>query len=54
MEKSPQTFGANIGIDHEHFDIEVIEKELLNAAKKHIGQLPQDYRVDYTASRGYR
>ena len=38
------------GIDHEHFDIEVIEKELLNAAKKHIGQLPQDYRVDYTAS----
>lgn len=40
------------GIDHEGFDIEVIQKELLNAAKKHIGQLPQDYRVDYTASRG--
>ena len=39
-------------IDHEHFNIEVIQKELLNAAKKHIGQLPQDYRVDYTASRG--
>ena len=38
------------GIDHEDFDIEVIQKELLNAAKKHIGQLPQDYRVDYTAS----
>ena len=38
-------------IDHEGFDIEVIEKELLNAAKKHIGQVPQDYRVDYTASR---
>ena len=37
------------GIDHEDFDIEVIQKELLNAAKKHIGQLPQDYRVDYTA-----
>ena len=37
-------------IDHEGFDIEVIEKELLNAAKKHIGQVPQDYRVDYTAS----
>ena len=40
------------GIDHEHFNIEVIQKELLNAAKKHIGQLPQDYRVDYIASRG--
>ena len=39
-------------IDHEDFDIEVIQKELLNAAKKHIGQLPQDYRVDYTASPG--
>ena len=34
------------GIDHEDFDIEVIQKELLNAAKKHIGQLP----LDYTAS----
>ena len=39
-------------IDHEDFDIEGIQKELLNAAKKHIGQVPQDYRVDYTASRG--
>ena len=38
--------------DDEHFNIEVIQKELLNAAKKHIGQLPQDYRVDYTAPRG--
>ena len=37
-------------IDHENFDIEGIQKESLNAAKKHIGQLPQDYRVDYTAS----
>ena len=40
------------GIDEEQFDIEVIQKELLNAAKKHIGQLPQDYRVDYTAAPG--
>ena len=40
------------GIDHENFNIEVIQKELLNAAKKHIGQVPQDYRVDYIASRG--
>ena len=37
-------------MDDAHFNIEVIQKELLNAAKKHIGQLPQDYRVDYTAS----
>ena len=36
-------------IENEHFDIEVIQKELLSAAKKHIGQLPQDYRIDYTA-----
>ncbi len=40
------------GIDDEQFDIEIIQKELLNAAKKHIGQLPQDYRVDYTTSPG--
>ena len=39
-------------MDDARFDIEVIQKELLNSAKKHIGQLPQDYRVDYTASRG--
>ena len=37
-------------IDDKHFNIEIIQKELLNAAKKHIGQVPQDYRVDYTAS----
>ena len=38
------------GIDDERFDIEVIQTEMLNAAKKHIGQLPQDFRVDLTTS----
>ncbi len=38
------------GIDDEGFDIEVIQTEMLNATKKHIGQLPQDFRVDFTTS----
>ena len=36
------------GIDEEGFNIEIIQTEMLNAAKKHIGQLPQDFRVDST------
>ena len=39
------------GIEDERFDIEVIQTEMLNAAKKHIGQLPQDFRVDFTTLR---
>ena len=39
------------GIDDERFDIEVIQTEMLNAAKKHIGQLPQNFRVDFTTFR---
>ncbi len=38
------------GIEGENFDIEVIQKEILNGAKKHIGDLPQDFRVDLAAS----
>ena len=34
-------------IDEEHFDIEGVQAEMLNAAKKHIGDLPQDFRVDF-------
>ena len=37
-------------IDEEHFDIEVVQKEMLNDAKKHIGDLPQDFHVDLAAS----
>lgn len=37
-------------IEDEHFDIEVVEKEMLAAAKRHTGDLPQDFRVDGTAS----
>ena len=35
-------------VDDERFNIEIIQTEMLNAAKKHIGQLPQDFRVDFT------
>ena len=37
-------------IDEEHFDIEVVQAEMLNDAKKHIGDLPQDFYVDLVAS----
>ena len=37
-------------IEEEHFDIELVQKELLAAAKKHTGDLPQDFRMDFTAS----
>ena len=35
-------------IDEEHFDIEVVQKEMLNDAKKHLGDLPQDFSTDFT------
>ena len=34
-------------IDEEHFDIEVVQKEMLGDAKKHLGDLPQDFRTDF-------
>ena len=37
------------GIDNEHFDIERVQKELLAAAKKHTGDLPEDFRLDITS-----
>ena len=37
-------------IDEEHFDIEVVQTEMLNDAKKHIGDLPQDFHADLVAS----
>ena len=37
-------------IEDDQFDIEVVQKELLAAAKKHTGDLPQDFRMDFTAS----
>ena len=36
-------------IEDEQFDIELVQKEMLAAAKKHTGDLPQDFRVDVTA-----
>ena len=38
------------GIEREHFDIELVQKELLAAAKKHTGDLPQDFRLDVITS----
>ena len=37
-------------IAEEHFDIEVVQTEMLNDAKKHIGDLPQDFHADIAAS----
>ena len=36
-------------IEDEHFDIELVQKEMLAAAKKHTGDLPHDSRVDVMA-----
>ena len=33
-------------IEDEHFDVELVQKELLAAAKKHTGDLPEDFRLD--------
>ena len=37
-------------IENEYFDIERVQKEMLDAAKKHTGDLPQDFRLEVTAS----
>ena len=51
VEKVSSNLWREYGIEDERFDIEVIQTEMLNAAKKHIGQLPQDFRVDFTTLR---
>lgn len=38
------------GIEEGTFEIELVQKEMLAAAKKHTGDLPQDFRVDVIAS----
>ena len=38
------------GIEEEHFNIELVQKEMLAAAKKHTGDLPQDFSLDVIAS----
>ena len=37
-------------IGENHFDIELVQKEMLAAAKKHTGDLPHDFRLDVIAS----
>ncbi len=39
----------DFGIETGNFDIERVQKEMLAAAKKHTGDLPQDFRPDVTA-----
>ena len=36
-------------IEEEAFDIEAVQKEMLSHAKKHTGDLPEDFRMDFTA-----
>ena len=36
-------------IEDEEFDIEGVQKEMLSHAKKHTGDLPEDFRVEHTA-----
>ena len=38
------------GVEEGHFDIELVQKEMLAAAKKHTGDLPQDFRLDVITS----
>ena len=38
------------GIEEGLFDIELVQEEMLAAAKKHTGDLPQDFRLDVIAS----
>lgn len=38
------------GIEEGHFNIELVQKELLAAAKKHTGDLPQDFHLDVIAT----
>ena len=38
------------GIEEGHFDIELVQKEMLASAKKHTGHLPRDFRPDVITS----
>ena len=49
-EKVSSSLWRKFGIEAEHFDVEVVQEEMLNDAKKHTGQLPHDFRVDFAAS----
>ena len=47
--KVSSTLWREYGIDVEHCDIEIVQNEMLNGAKKHLGHLPQDSDTDFTA-----
>ena len=48
--KASSSLWRKFCIEKEHFDVEVVQREMLNDAKKHAGQLPHDYHVDSEAS----
>ena len=48
--KVSSSLWRSYGIEMEEFDIEVVQTELLRGAKEHIGDLPEDYRMNLAAS----
>ena len=47
--KVSSTLWREYGTDVEHCDIEIVQNEMLNGAKKHLGHLSQDADTDSTA-----
>ena len=48
--KVSSTLWREYGIDTEHCDIEIVQNEMLNGAKKHLGHIPQNFRADFVTS----
>ena len=48
--KVSSSLWRDFGLDTEGFNIEAVQTEMLNGAKKHIGDLPQDSRIDLIVS----
>ena len=42
------------GVEVEDFDIEILQNEMLNAAKKHTGELPQGFSAELKSTPGHR
>ena len=45
-EKVSSSLWREYRLETEYFDVELVQKELLAAAKKHTGDLPEDFRLD--------
>ena len=48
--KGSSTLWRESGIDTEHCDIEIVQREMLTGAKNHLGRIPQSYRADFVTS----